>query len=261
MYLQKSMHLIRPRPRWCLFPAAGNLYGQAPPLLLPVRAASTFYVNNPPLLQPVRAASAFYVKDYMEKAKFFGTSLVMLQLCGTSFVMCVVGGDDAKDGQSITKKSAKRGAEYIEKFRLGPGSEWVDLDSMIQDPENRDNEGVKIIEVLTKAEGIEHQGFNFEKVRVILVQLPLDPQKRSKVFNKNRDWKAQDPLYPSWDEKKVECTVVGGNHLVTFLKMVRLSTHTDSFTSVKLADGVSSRTSLHLLCILWDPFFELLPLG
>ena len=110
----------------------------------------------------------------MEKAKLFGTSLVLLQFFGTSFVMC--GGGETDETK---KKTAKKGAGYIEQFRVGPGTEWVDVDSMIQDPSNRDKEGVRIAEVLQKAEGIEHQGFNFEKVRVILAQLPLDPQQRS----------------------------------------------------------------------------------
>ena len=239
MKFQKFVHLIRPGPRWCSSLASGKLYRQAHPLSQ--------------LLQPVPAASTFYVKDYMEKAKFFGTSLVLLQFFGTSFVMCAGGETD-----ETKSKVPKRGAGHIQHFRSGPGCEWLDVDCMIQDPSNRDKEGVKIADVLHKAEGIEHQGFNFEKVRVILAQLPLDPQQRSEIFAQNKVWKEQDDLYPSYDEKKVEYTVLGGNHLVTFLKMVKLSTSTPSFTSVVLSDGESHRTSLHLSCGL---FCQLLPLG
>ena len=56
-------------------------------------------------MQPVPAASTFYVKDYMEKAKLFGTSVVLLQFCGTSFVMC--GGGETDETKN---KTAKRGA-------------------------------------------------------------------------------------------------------------------------------------------------------
>ena len=240
MFRQKFMSMIRPGARLCFLPTSANLVWQAPPLSQQVRAAITFHVTDPFLLKSVHPPSMFHFKDFKDKAMLFGTSLALLQLCGASVVLC--GGDE-----DDTKKSGKRGAGYIETWRSGPGSEWIDLDAMIQDPSNRDKDGVKIPEVLAKAEGIEQQGFNFDKIRVILIQLPLDPDERSDIFSKDQEWKDLDAAYPACDPKKVEYTVVGGNHLVTFLKMVRANTNVNSFISIKQADGVSSRTTLQLL--------------
>jgi len=61
--------------------------------------------------------------------------------------------------------------------------------------------------------------------------MPADRDSRRDIFTKNQAWKDADARFPSWDEAVVEYTCVGGNHLVTFLKMVEQRIVCDSFCS------------------------------
>ena len=143
-------------------------------------------------------------------------------------------------------KHAKQGSDFLRKYRVSLELQDVSVKAMLQDPSNRDEEGVNINEVLNKAAGIEGQGFDRSKVRIVLVQMPLDQQQRDKIFNKNREWKQIDARYPDFDEKEVEYSVVGGNHLVVGMQMIRQGTPTDSFCSVR-KNGGPVQMSLSLL--------------
>ena len=111
-------------------------------------------------------------------------------------------------------KNGKTGATYISKFRVSQEVHWLDVTTMLQDPSNRDEEGVQINEVLAKAEGIEGQGFDYDKVRVVVARMPLDEKRCKIIFDKNKEWRAQDSRYPEFDENLIEVSVLGGNHLV-----------------------------------------------
>ena len=93
--------------------------------------------------------------------------------------------------------------------------------------------------MLDKAEGIEQQGFDFGKVRIILAQMPLEAEGRKAIFDKNQQWLDEDNRYPAWQESQIEYTALGGNHLVGFLKMARQGVEADSFCSVASPDGKS----------------------
>ena len=143
-------------------------------------------------------------------------------------------------------KHAKQGSDFLRQYRLSQELQHISVTVMLQDPSNRDEEGVNINEVLKKAAGIEGQGFDASKARVVVVQMPLDQQRRDKIFKKNREWKELDPRYPDFDEKVVEYSVVGGNHLVVGMQMMRQETLTDSFCSVS-KNGGPVKMSLSLL--------------
>ena len=143
-------------------------------------------------------------------------------------------------------KHAKQGSDFLREYRLSQELQHISVTVMLQDPSNRDEEGVNINEVLKKAAGIEGQGFDPSKARVVVVQMPLDQQRRDKIFKKNREWKELDPRYPDFDEKVVEYSVVGGNHLVVGMQMMRQETLTDSFCSVS-KNGGPVKMSLSLL--------------
>ena len=163
---------------------------------------------------------------------------------GGGVLSCAGGGD--QDEVVSSEKLQKRGKELITKYRRGSDLVTVDIAEIIMDPANRDGDGIKLDEVLKKGELIDNSGFDFDRVRVVLVQLPLDAAERKKIFDKNLEWKNADPRFPSWDEGRVEYTCVGGNHLVTFLKMVSQGAACSSFCSVP--DGlVGARMSLECL--------------
>jgi len=90
------------------------------------------------------------------------------------------------------------------------------------------------------------RGFDFDKVRIIIVQMPADPQERRAIFDKNKVWQDADARFPSWEEAAIEYTCVAGNHLVTFLKMVAQGKVCDSFCSVA-ASGPVAKMSLEKL--------------
>ena len=131
----------------------------------------------------------------------------------------------------VDDKDGKAGSRLINEYRLTEDTTWLSIDSMVTDPENRDGECVKIADVLTKAEGIEAQGFDWGKVRVVAVQMPLQEDKRAKIFDTNTTWRAEDARFPSFDSSIVEVSLIGGNHLVTFLKMLKQAIRCQSFIS------------------------------
>lgn len=142
-------------------------------------------------------------------------------------------------------KVAKKGSQYLNDHRLHKEPKWLNIDLICQDPSNRDEEGTKVDEVLAKAELIENQGFDMGKVRCVIIQMPLGEEARGKILSKQKDWKAEDERYPVSDDKLIEYTCVGGNHLLTFLKMVKAEIHCSSFVS--LQGGGSEVMSLSLL--------------
>ena len=142
-------------------------------------------------------------------------------------------------------KVAKKGSTLLNQHRLHAEKQWLSLDQICQDPSNRDEEGTKVDECLSKAELIEHQGFDFEKVRCVVVQMPLSEEKRKLILSKQHDWHSEDSRYPLSDEKLLEFTCVGGNHLLTFLKMVKASVSCASFVSVQA--GMQEQMSVALL--------------
>jgi hypothetical protein len=144
-------------------------------------------------------------------------------------------------------KNAKQGSILIGKFRLNTELTHISVTQMLQDPSNRDEEGVMINEVISKAAGIEGQGFDSDKVRVVLVQMPLEKHKRDIIFAKNREWRAQDVRYPEFDENLIDYSILGGNHLVVGMQMIRAETRCPSFCSVKQPDGSGPRMSISLL--------------
>ena len=149
--------------------------------------------------------------------------------------------------QSKHAKNAKKGSTYISKYRVFEEVQWLSVTTMLQDPSNRDEEGVMINEVLSKAAGIEGQGFDSDKVRVVVVHMPLDENKRKIIFDKNKEWRAQDSRYPAFDEHLIEYSVLGGNHLVVGMQMMRAETQCASFCSVNQPDGSGAQMSLSLL--------------
>ena len=70
-----------------------------------------------------------------------------------------------------------------------------------------------------------------------MVQLPLETEARQNILDCNRQWALDDPRWPKFDESLVEFSCLGGNHLVTFLKMVRHGTKCQSFISTQLKNG------------------------
>ena len=82
-----------------------------------------------------------------------------------------------------------------------------------------------------------------------MVQLPLETEARKNILDCNRQWALDDTRWPKFDESLVEFSCLGGNHLLTFLKMVRQSTRCQSFISTQLKNGDddSAHMSLSLL--------------
>ena len=68
------------------------------------------------------------------------------------------------------------------------------------------------------------QGYDFTKVRIILIQMPLEDAERQRIIDANAAWRCDDPRFPDFDSSRVDHSCVGGKHLVTFLKMVKQST-------------------------------------
>ena len=171
------------------------------------------------------------------------------------FVASCAGGDEEKAVETVdARKLQKKGKELIADFRKSEDLVMVDVDEILQDPANRDGDGVKVDEVLAKAELIEAQGFDFGRVRVVLVQMPLDGNERRAIFQKNQDWKEADPRFPSWDEGRVEYSAIGGNHLVTFLKMVKQGVQCESFCSTPNTLAACARMSMENLQALDEDF-------
>ena len=177
------------------------------------------------------AFSVFYDLSFL--GSFSGASLAQPSRSHSAAMAC--------------SKHAKAGSSLLSKYRLGNEPMFISVDAMVQDPSNRAGEGVKIAEVLLKAQSIEEQGFDLSKVRVVLVQMPLDPRLRDEIFAKNKEWRADDHRYPVFDENLVEYSIVGGNHLVVGMQMMKCGTQCDSFCSVKKADGTGAKMSLTLL--------------
>ena len=98
--------------------------------------------------------------------------------------------DTSGDVYCVDDKKSKAGAALIAEYRLGAPTEvhWLSVNTLVADPENRDGECVKVDEVLSKAEGIEAQGFQFTKVRVVAVQLPLSAPARKTILDRNTTW-------------------------------------------------------------------------
>jgi hypothetical protein len=71
----------------------------------------------------------------------------------------------------VGKKSVKAGTMLINEYRVNPDLEWLCVDRIVTDPANRDGEMIKINDCLEKAQGIETLGFDYSKVRIILVGL------------------------------------------------------------------------------------------
>ena len=147
------------------------------------------------------------------------------------------GGDAEETKEATTSeinaaKIQKIGKRLLSQYRMSTELKITDVNEIIMDPSNREGDGVNIEEVLNKARSIEAQGFDPERVRVVLVQMPLDATGRQDIFDKNKEWKSRDERYPSWDEGRVQYTCVGGNHLVTFLKMVTQTIPCASFCSM-----------------------------
>lgn len=69
--------------------------------------------------------------------------------------------------------------------------------------------------------------------------MPADPAARRAIFDKNKVWQDADVRFPSWQEAAIEYTCVGGNHLLTFLKMVAQGKVCDSFCSVGTNGGLA----------------------
>ena len=158
-------------------------------------------------------------------------------------------GGDADETQSKTRpsKTQKVGSGLISRYRIADSAEMISVDAIVIDPENRDGECIKLNDVLTKAEQIESQGFDLSKVRIVLVQLPLDTKERRVILNTNTKWREEDPRFPTFEKAKVEFSCVGGNHLVTFLKMAKQSIVCDSFVSVTPQGGGEAAISLNAL--------------
>jgi hypothetical protein len=136
---------------------------------------------------------------------------------------------------SKNAKNAKQGSTLISKFRLTAEVHHVSVTAMLQDPSNRDEEGVMVNEVSAKAAGIEGRGFDFDKVRVVPVQMPLEKHKRDIIFAN------KDDRYPAFDENRIKYSFLGGNHLPAgmgdWMQMITAETPCASFCSVKGADG------------------------
>ena len=164
---------------------------------------------------------------------------------GVGVVFC--GDNDEKQSKTPPVKTQKEGSNLISKFRIGSGLEWLSVDAIVTDPDNRDGESIKLDEVLQKAENIEAQGFDPEKVRMVLVQMPLDVEKRQVIFDANKKWRDEDVRFPKFDEKLVEFSCLGGNHLLNFLKMAKQATVCDSFVSVTPNSGGDAAISLNAL--------------
>jgi hypothetical protein len=78
--------------------------------------------------------------------------------------------------------------------------------------------------------------------------MPLEKEAREKILATNRQWHLDDARWPTFDESMVEFSCVGGNHLVTFLKMVRHGVKCQSFVSTQVkGGGDDARMSLSLL--------------
>ena len=164
---------------------------------------------------------------------------------GVGVVFC--GGTDEKQSKTPPVKTQKEGSRIISKFRIGSGVEWLSVDAIVTDPDNRDGEGIKLEEALQKAANIEAQGFDLSKVRMVVVQMPLDVEKRQVILDANKKWRDADERFPKFDEKLVEFSCLGGNHLLTFLKMAKQATVCDSFVSVKPNSGGDAAISLTAL--------------
>ena len=54
---------------------------------------------------------------------------------------------------------------------------------------------------------------------------------RRAIFDKNNEWIESDPRRPDYDESKILYTCVGGNHITTFLKMVKKAIACECFCS------------------------------
>ena len=143
--------------------------------------------------------------------------------------------DTSGDVYCVDDKKSKAGAALIAEYRLGAPTEvhWLSVNTLVADPENRDGECVKVDEVLSKAEGIEAQGFQFTKVRVVAVQLPLSAPARKTILDRNTTWHNEDRRYPTFVDSEVEFSLIGGTHLCTFLKMVKQGIECPSFISAK----------------------------
>jgi hypothetical protein len=161
---------------------------------------------------------------------------------GGGVAFCAGGGAEGEPKEASTEdvtasKIQKVGKRLLSKYRMSTELKLTDVRDIIMDPSNREGDGVNIEEVLNKARSIEAQGFDPERVRVVLVQMPLDAHERQAIYDKNKEWMARDDRYPPWDEGRVQWTCVGGNHLVTFLKMVAARMPCASFCSTTGAAG------------------------
>ena len=168
-------------------------------------------------------------------------ALLGANILGTKVVWC---GEDDK----TTPKKAKQGSGLISDHRTNPDVlDWISVDAIVSDPDNRDGECIKISDVLDKAQNIDAQGFDFGKVRIVLVQMPHDPVARQRILDTNTEWRRDNVNFPDFVNEGVEYSCVGGNHLVTFLKMARQGMPCESFISVPPKNGGKPAMSLTML--------------
>ena len=158
---------------------------------------------------------------------------------GTGVVSCV-------ETDAVDTKKSRLGSKLLNQYRLGD-VEWVSIDAIITDPTNRDGECIKLDDALAKGEAIEAQGFDFSKVRMVCVQMPHGETARDHIFDTNETWKRDDPRFPLFDRQRIEYSCVGGNHLLTFLKMLAQQTSCESFVSIVPKNGETPSMSLSVM--------------